>query len=195
MITGPMFSGKSEELIRRVKRSIIAGQKVQVFKPAVDTRDGVEYVSSHDERKIEAIPAASSQEVLEKLNQQTEVVGLDEIQFFDEGIIDVINELVLARYVKVIASCLNLDFRTEPFPFKDSKRTVAEVILKADSMVKLSSICTHKISNNVICGREAIFSQRMIDGKPAPYDSPTFLVGAKEFYEPRCREHHVIKRK
>lgn len=194
VITGPMFSGKSEELIRRVKRSMIAGQKVQVFKPSLDTRGGVEYVSSHDKNKIEAIPVDSSKTILEKIDQHTEVVGIDEIQFFDDSIIDVIKELVSARYIKVIAACLNLDFRAEPFKFKDSDNNVSEVILIADDITKLSAICTYKISNNMICGRDASFSQRLINNQPAHYDSPILLVGEKDFYEARCREHHVVRK-
>lgn len=195
MITGPMFSGKSEELIRRIRRAVIAGQKVQVFTPSIDFRGGTNCIFSHDKRKIEAIPVNSSKEILEKLDPDTEVVGVDEIQFLDDGIIEVAEELV-RRGIRVILACLNLDFRGEPFPFRNSKRTVAEMIARSDYIYKLQAICTHKIKDkngNVrICGKKAHFTQRLIDGKPAPYDSPTIVVGSEELYEARCRKHHIV---
>jgi thymidine kinase len=187
MITGPMFSGKSEELIRRIRR--------QVFTPSIDFRGGNNYIFSHDKRKIEAMPVSSSKEILEKLDPDTEVVGIDEIQFLDDGMIDVAEELV-RRGIRVILACLNLDFRGEPFPFKNSKRTVAEMIARSDYIDKLQAICTHKIKdgngNVKICGRKAQFTQRLINGEPAPYDSPTIVVGSEELYEARCREHHIV---
>ncbi len=190
VITGPMFSGKSEELIRRVRRAAIAGQKVQVFKPTLDHRRGVNYVTTFDNIRIEAVALDYSEEVLEKLKDDVSVVGMDELHFFDDTIIEVIDELC-TRGIRVIITCLNLDFRAEPFPFKDSKRTVAEVVLRADQIDKLSSICTYS-TDGKICGKQAVFSQRIINGKPAPYDAPTILVGAEESYSVRCREHYFI---
>jgi thymidine kinase len=141
------------------------------------------------------MPVSSSKEILEKLDPDTEVVGIDEIQFLDDGMIDVAEELV-RRGIRVILACLNLDFRGEPFPFKNSKRTVAEMIARSDYIDKLQAICTHKIKdgngNVKICGRKAQFTQRLINGEPAPYDSPTIVVGSEELYEARCREHHIV---
>ena len=195
IITGPMFSGKSEELIRRVKRCVIAGQKVQVFKPDIDKRyNGIYYVTSHDERKIDAIPIASSEDIMRYLYRNTEVVGLDEIQFIDDKSIDVIDYLVNSG-IRVIVACLNMDFRGEPFPFKGSSKHVGGLFVKSDSITKLASICTHKTQiggESKICGKEATFTQRIINGKPATWNSPTILIGAKEAYEARCRKHFVI---
>ncbi|HLD41724.1 MAG TPA: thymidine kinase [archaeon] len=194
VIIGPMFSGKSEELIRRVRRSIIAGQVVQVFKPAIDTRRAENHVTTYDGVKIEAIPVSDSKELYSKVKESVDVVAIDELQFFDEGIIEAIEEI--EKKATVIVSCLNLNFRGEAFPFKNSQRTVAELALKADSLDKLSSICTFKAENGdisaKICGGKAIFSQRIIDGKPAPYDAPIILLGSQEAYEARCRKHYQI---
>ncbi len=190
VITGPMFSGKSEELIRRVRRAVIAGQKVQVFKPALDHRRGVNYVSTFDNIKIDATPLDYSEEILTNIKEGVSVIGIDELHFFDDTIIEVIDELC-SRGLRVIVTCLNLDFRAEPFPFRDSKRTVAEVVLRADQIDKISSICTYNIDGK-ICGKQAVFSQRIINGKPAPYDAPTILIGAEESYSVRCRDHYFI---
>ncbi len=194
IITGPMFSGKSEELMRRVRRAMIAGQKVQLFTPSLDFRGGANYIYSHDDRRIEAIPVENSYEILRNLEPDTEVVGVDEIQFLDDGMIDVALELA-SRKLRVILACLNLDFRGEPFAFRNSKRTVADMIALSDKVDKLHAICTYKIktkNGTRICGKEAYFTQRLIDGKPAPYDSPLILVGSEELYEARCREHHIV---
>lgn len=195
MITGPMFSGKSEELIRRIRRAMIAGQKVQVFTPALDFRGGENCIYSHDERAIDAIPVNKSSEILEKIRADTEVIGVDEIQFLDDGIIDVALKLA-SRDIRVILACLNLNFRAEPFPFRNSKRTVADMIALSDYVDKLHAICTYKLKDKNgkprICGKEAHFTQRLIDGKPAPYNSPVIIVGSEELYEARCREHHIV---
>lgn len=194
VIMGPMFSGKSEELIRRVRRSIIAGQVVQVFKPSIDSRRSESHVTTYDGIKIEAAQAENSKDLYSRIKDKVDVIAIDELQFFDEGIIEVIEEM--EKKSTVIVSCLNLNFRGEAFPFKDSQRTVAELALKADNLDKLSSICTYKTeagnSNHKICGEKAIFSQRIIDGKPAPYDAPIILIGSQEAYEARCRKHYQI---
>jgi len=193
IITGPMFSGKSEELIRRVRRAIIAGLRVQVFKPVLDIRRGVSHVVTYDGIRIEALPVEQSKDLYFKSIDGLDVVAIDELQFFDDGVIDVVEDL--SRRCEVIASCLNLDFRGEAFPFRESKKTVAEIILKADKLDKLSAICTYRFESQLgqkICGQKAIFSQRIIDGKPAPYDAPTILLGSQEAYEARCRAHYQI---
>ncbi len=198
VITDPMFSGKSEELIRRVKRAFIAGQNVQVFKPDIDTRYGVEYITSHDQRRVEAIPVATSQDILRYLYNNVEVVGIDEIQFLDDGALNVVDSLI-QRGIRVIVACLAMDFRGEPFPFKGSKKTVGELCAKADFIDKLAAICIHKDDGEngekKICGKRAIHSQRMINGKPADYNAPTILIGEKESYEARCRKHHIVSGK
>ena len=206
VIIGPMFSGKSDELIRRVRRSIIAGQVVQVFKPVLDERRSINHVTTYDGVRIDALPVADSKELYAKIKPRVDVVAIDELQFFDEGVMDVIE--ALDKKSTVIVSCLNLNFRGEAFPFRNSVRTIAEIVLKADILDKLSSICTFKDAQELpsdkiltplgssngrpICGGKAIFSQRIIDGKPAPYDAPIILLGSQEAYEARCRKHYQI---
>src|SRR3989338_1154595 len=195
VITGPMFSGKSEELIRRLKRAFIAGQNVQVFKPQIDTRYGLEHITSHDGRQLEAIPVVNSKDILRYLYRNADVIGIDEIQFLDEEALDIVNNLI-AKKVRVLVSCLSMDFRGEPFPFRNSPKTVGELFAICDQITKLTSICTHKTptqnGDKKICGKPAIYSQRIINGEPAPYNAPTILIAAHEAYEARCRDHFII---
>jgi thymidine kinase len=175
-----MFSGKTEELIRRIRRAIIAKQEVQVFKPAIDQRFHVQKVTSHNGVGLEAHPVASSAEILEQLDPKTTVVAIDEVQFFDEGIVEVC-EALADQGKRVICAGLDMDFRGEPFG------PMPQILAHAEEISKLHAIC-------VICGEEASRTQRLIDGQPAAYDDPIVLVGAAEVYEARCREcHEVLK--
>ncbi|MEM4598119.1 MAG: thymidine kinase [Candidatus Diapherotrites archaeon] len=194
IVTGPMFSGKSEELMRRIRRLQIAGRKVQVFSPEIDFRGGKNCIYSHDDRRIEAIPINDSSEIIEHLDRDTKAIGIDEIQFLDDGIIDVAIGLA-EKDIDVILACLNLDFRGEPFRFRNSERTVAEIIALSESVTKLHAICTEKVKVNgteSICGKNAYFTQRLINGKPAPYNSPLIVVGSEDLYVARCRKHHKV---
>ncbi len=174
VICGSMFSGKSEELIRRVNRAVIARQKVQVFKPSIDDRFSSEHVVSHSHFKITALPINHPYHILECLEPDTQVVAIDEIQFFTGEIVHVC-DVMADRGVRVIAAGLDLDFRGEPFG------PMPVLLAKAEFVDKLRAIC-------VVCGEEACRSQRMINGRPADYNSPLILVGAsKEGYEARCR--------
>ncbi|MFU2157696.1 MULTISPECIES: thymidine kinase [Caldisericum] len=179
VVTGCMFSGKSEELIRRVKRAKIAKQKVQVFKPAIDTRYSVVEVVSHAGEKVEAIPVSSTKELLEKVDEDTAVIGIDEAQFFDNEIVDALRKL--SRLGKrIIVAGLDMDFRGEPFgpmPF---------IMAIADEVLKLHAICT-------VCGEDATMTQRLINGEPANYNDPVIMIGASESYEARCKLHHYVK--
>lgn len=177
---GPMYSGKSEELIRRLRRAKIAKQKVQVFKPAIDNRYSKVDVVSHNGDKIEGICISNSEEILELLDDDTEVVGIDEIQFLDRGIIHICRTLA-NRGLRVIVAGLDMDFRGEPFG------PTPEILAISEFVDKLTAVC-------MVCGNPATRTQRLIDGKPAMYDEPTILVGAKESYEARCRLHHEVKR-
>jgi len=179
VICGSMFCGKSEELIRRVRRAIIAKQKVKVFKPSIDDRYGIQSVTSHTGQTVEAIPVKSSQELLKLANGGTTVVAIDEAQFFDNGIIDVAQELADNHNIRVILAGLDLDFRGEPFGPMPQLMSIAEKV------VKLHAIC-------VICGESASRTQRLVNGSPARYDDPIILVGAQESYEARCRTHHMV---
>lgn len=180
VICGSMFSGKTEELIRRVKRAQIARQKIQVFKPVIDDRYAKEHVTSHSGHNHDARPIAKSAEIAQCIEQTTTVVGVDEVQFFDDGIIEVVEKL--ARHgIRVILAGLDLDFRGEPFG------AMPRLMCIAEEVTKLHAIC-------VICGEEASRTQRLVNGIPARYDDPIIMVGASEAYEARCREHHSVPR-
>ena len=182
VIAGVMFSGKSEELMRRVRRSTIAKKRVQVFKSHLDNRyeGGVYAVGSHDGRTLEAIPADSSQQIALRLDPLAQVIAVDEVQFLDQGIVQLACDLAL-RGRRVILAGTDTDFRGEPFGPMAALMCVAEVV------DKLHAIC-------VLCGAPASRNQRLIGGKPAPYDSPVVMVGAAESYEARCRACHAVGR-
>jgi thymidine kinase len=182
VIAGVMFSGKSEELIRRVKRAMIAKKRVQVFKSHLDDRyaGGVYAVGSHDGRTIEAVPVDSSGQIALRLDPLAQVVAVDEVQFLDDGIVQLASDLAM-RGRRVILAGTDTDFRGEPFGPMAPLMCVAEVV------DKLHAIC-------VLCGAPACRNQRLIDGKPAPYDSPTVMVGGAEAYEARCRACHAVTR-
>lgn len=170
VICGPMFSGKSEELIRRIKRAIIARQRVQVFKPALDDRYDVSAIASHSQRKHDAIPVKDSVELARHLDPEAEVVALDEVQFMDEGLIPIIEDLA-DRGVRVIAGGLDQDSNGEPFGI------MPILLAKAEYVTKLQAIC-------MVCGALAGRTQRMVQ------TGGQVLVGAAEAYEARCRHCH-----
>ncbi|HAV76867.1 MAG TPA: thymidine kinase [Anaerolineae bacterium] len=178
VICGSMFSGKTDELIRRLVRATIAKQNVQVFKPAIDVRYAVEKVTSHTGSNFDAIPVVNSAEILEKLDADTTVVGIDEAQFYDPEIVQVVQELA-SRGIRVLAAGLDMDFKGEPFGPMPILMSLAE------DVAKLHAIC-------MVCGNEASRTQRLVNGKPARYDDPVVIVGASEMYEARCREHHEV---
>jgi thymidine kinase len=178
MVCGSMFSGKTEELIRRVRRARIARQKVQVFKPALDNRYHTEQVSSHNGLHWEAIPVGNAREILDRLEPDTTVVAVDEVQFFDWEISRVCNELA-ERGLRVIVAGLDMDFRGEPFG------PMPLLMAEAEEVTKLQAIC-------VVCGAPASRTQRLIDGRPAAFDDPIILVGGSESYEARCRSCHQV---
>mgnify|MGYP002713159879 CR=1 FL=1 len=178
VICGSMFCGKTEELIRRVRRAVIARQQTQVFKPAIDDRYSVEHVSSHSGQKIEAELINSPEEIRQLLREGTTVVAIDEAQFFDSTIIDVIEELA-NKDIRVIVAGLDMDFRGEPFG------PMPQILCMAEEVTKLNAIC-------VVCGEAASRTQRLVNNKPARYDDPIIQVGAMESYEPRCRKHHIV---
>ena len=180
VICGSMFSGKTEELIRRVRRAVIAKQSVQVFKPELDDRYSAKHVSSHNGENIEARPVQNAQKILDLLNEDTTVVAIDEAQFFDNKLSGVIDELA-GRGIRVILAGLDMDFRGEPFGL------MPQLMCCAEEVTKLHAIC-------VVCGDLASRTQRLVDGEPARYDDPIILVGANESYEARCRKHHEVER-
>ena len=181
VIVGGMFSGKSEELIRRMKRALIARRAVQVFKPVIDDRYGIEVVRSHDGDSFDARPVRSSGELLAAVRPETTVVGIDEVQFFDPGIVNVCRGLV-AGGRRVICAGLDLDFRGEPFG------PVPALLALAEKVEKLEAIC-------VKCGEPATRTQRIVNGIPADHDDPVIVIGAQEAYEARCRACHEVPRR
>ncbi len=180
VICGSMFCGKTDELIRRLRRATIARQKVQVFKPAIDGRYSLEKVTSHAGSEFDATPLATSKEILEQLKSNTTVVAIDEAQFFDNDIIEVVEELA-SRGMRVLVAGLDMNFKGEPFA------CMPVLMARAERVDKLQAIC-------MVCGEAASRTQRLVNGKPARYDDPVIIVGASEMYEARCRLHHEVPR-
>ena len=178
VITGSMFCGKTDELIRRLRRATIARQKVQVFKPVIDDRYAVEKVTSHAGSEYAALPIQSAVEIPERLDEATTVVAIDEAQFFDNEIVTIASDLA-DQGKRVIVAGLDTDFRGEPFG------PIPILMAQAERVDKLHAIC-------MTCGEPASRTQRLIDGKPARYDEPVVVVGAAELYEARCRKHHKV---
>ena len=182
VITGSMFSGKTEELLRRLRRAEIAGQDVAVFSPALDDRYGEGIVGSHDGREWEAVavdPDDDVWEIVEYVNGE-QVIAIDEANFFSLALVDIC-ETLADDGRRVIVSGTDQTFRAEPFEPLPQLVTVAEYV------EKFRAICT-------VCGEPAARNQRLIDGEPAHVDDPTIMVGAEERYEARCRECHVVRR-
>lgn len=180
VITGSMFCGKTDELIRRLRRAEIAKHKVQVFKPAIDNRYHEAKVISHAGSAFDAIPIDTSEDIRAKLDPDATVVAIDEAQFLDEGIVPLVNELA-ERGIRVIIGGLDTDFRAEPFG------SMPTLIAQAEKVSKLHAICMK-------CGEEASRTQRLVNGKPAHYDDDIVIVGADEMYEARCRKCHDVPR-
>jgi thymidine kinase len=179
VVSGVMFSGKSEELLRRVRRAVLAKKRVQVFKSHLDERyGGLQVVSTHDGGRIESEPVSTSVELMSRVRPDTEVIAIDEVQFLDPGVVDVVNSLA-DRGIRVIVAGTDMDFRGEPFG------PIGQLLAVAERIDKLQAIC-------VRCGALATRNQRLIDGEPAPAEGPTIQVGGLESYEARCRSCHEV---
>jgi thymidine kinase len=179
-ITGPMFAGKSEELIRRLHRLDYAHKKYLVFKPDIDNRYSEGDVESHEHHKIKCIPVKHAADIKAYIKEPVDVIGIDEIQFLDPEIVSMCDEWA-NEGIRVIVAGLDTDFRGEPFPVS------AALLAKAEFVTKLTAVC-------VKCGAPATMTQRIVNGVPASYDEPIVKVGAAEAYEPRCRHCHVCKK-
>ncbi len=187
LITGPMSCGKTEELLRRLRRASIAGKKIKVFSPAIDTRVLADCIESRTGTRKEAVKVRSASEILSHVKADDEIIAIDELQFFDQHIIYVIRTLI-ANGLKVIGAGLELDFKEEPFG------CMPQLLCYADKVDKLTAICMK-------CGSEfGVRTQRLIDGVPADKDSPLIMIGGDETYEARCihcyeinNEFHSIK--
>lgn len=178
IICGPMFSGKSEELIRRLKRAKIAKQKVIIFKPQMDDRYSIDQIASHDGNKENAVNIQNAEEMLKYVQDHVDVIGIDEVQFIAGNIVRVIKGFIEAGK-RVICAGLDMDFKAEPFG------KVPDLLAVADSITKLTAVC-------VVCGNPANRTQRLINGNPAKFNDPLILIGTDEQYQARCRQHHVI---
>ena len=179
VVSGVMFSGKSEELLRRVRRAVLAKKRVQVFKSHLDERyGGLQVVSTHDGGRIESEPVSTSVELMARVRPDTEVIAIDEVQFLDPGVVEVANSLA-DRGIRVIVAGTDMDFRGEPFG------PIGQLLAVAERIDKLQAIC-------VRCGALATRNQRLIDGEPAPAEGPTIQVGGLESYEARCRSCHEV---
>ena len=180
-ICGSMFSGKSEELLRRIKRGVIAKQKVLLFKPSIDNRYDENRVSTHNGNSFESVNIDKAEQIYDYvIDKEYDIIGIDEVQFFDDKIIEVINKLA-DDGIRVIVAGLDMDFKAEPF------HPMPEIMAISEMVTKLHAVCNK-------CGKEASRSQRLINGKPAKYDDPIVVIGASESYEARCRHCHKIKR-
>jgi thymidine kinase len=178
VISGSMFSGKSEELIRRVRRSELANLTISVFKHRFDDRTSIEYISTHNGDKLKAIALENPEDIKQFITEETHIIAIDEVQFFDASIVRTILDLV-EDGKKVIAAGLDLDFRGVPFG------PIPPLLAIADRITKLYAVC-------MTCGNDAHYSQRLIDGRAAKFDDPIVLIGAQDVYQARCRDCFII---
>ena len=177
-ISGCMFAGKTEELIRRIKVLEYAKKEIMVFKPLIDDRYSNTKVVSHAGSSVESYVISDAVEILDMIKPTTEVVAIDEAQFFDDNICDVANELA-DRGIRVMCAGLDTNFKGEPFG------PMPLLITEAEFVTKLTAVCNK-------CGAPATRTQRIVDGHPASYNDPIILVGASESYEARCRHCHEV---
>ena len=178
VITGPMFAGKSEELIRRVTTLSYAHKKIVAFKPKIDNRYDASKIAAHNGNMYEAFAISDPKEILDHYDSSVQVVAIDEIQFFSKEMLPIV-EYLATNGVRVICAGLDLDFRGKPFGIMPSLLSEAEIV------TKLEAACT-------VCGCGATRTQRLVNGKPAKYTDPIVMGGAKESYEARCRKHHIV---
>ena len=181
VICGPMFAGKSEELIRRVRTLSFSNKNIIAFKPAIEDRYSIDEIASHAGERYKAYAINKAQDILKYIKEDTNIVAIDEVQFFDKSIIEIIEDMA-NKGIRVIVAGLDKDFRGEPFGI------MPELLARAEFVTKLSACCK-------VCGQGATRTQRIINGKPAYYEDPIILVGANESYEARCRKHHEVPHK
>ena len=181
VITGPMFAGKTEELLRRVKRLEYAKKNIVVFKPMIDDRYAENEVVSHNDNRTRSVNISLAKEIFDYVDKETDVVAIDEVQFLDDEAVKII-EFLASKGKRIIVSGLDKEFRGEPFTFMPKLLALAEYV------TKLTAVC-------VKCGAPATRTQRIVNGKPAKYNDPIVLIGAEESYEARCRSCHKVYRK
>ncbi len=179
VISGCMFAGKTEELIRRIKVLEFANQKILVFKPKIDNRYSESKVMSHAGSFVNSIVINDASEILKHVTEDVQVVAIDEVQFFGPQVVEIC-EMLANKGIRVMAAGLDMDFKAEPFGVMPS------LMIGAEFVTKLTAVCNK-------CGSPATRTQRIINGNPASYNDPIILVGASENYEARCRHCHEIK--
>jgi len=178
VIVGPMFSGKTEEIINIAKKMDFANTHYKIFKPLIDTRYNPNEIVSHNKSHLPCIRISHGEEIKKHLDSNTQAIIIDEAQFFNETFYRDILKLIDEGY-RIVISGLDMDFRGEPF------KTVSYLLAIADKVTKLTAICS-------CCKKPAVMTQRIIDGKPAYYNDPLILIGEKDSYEPRCRNCHKV---
>lgn len=181
VISGCMFAGKTEELIRRINVLSYAKKNIKVFKPAIDNRYSNRKVVSHAGSSVDSIVVAKARDILTHVDESVDVVAIDEVQFFDKDIVAVCDQLANDGK-RVMVAGLDMDFRGEPF------NVMPILITSAEFVTKLTAVCT-------TCGAPATRTQRLVNGEAASYHDPIILVGASESYEARCRHCHLVKGK
>lgn len=181
VISGCMFAGKTEELIRRINVLSYAKKNIIVFKPKIDNRYSDSEIVSHSGAKVPCLVVEKAQDILKKIEADTEVVAIDEVQFFDKDIVEVC-EYLADKGIRVMVAGLDKDFRGETFG------VMPELLTRAEFVTKLTAVCAK-------CGAPATRTQRLVNGKPAGFEDPIVMVGADESYEPRCRHCHQVPNK
>ena len=181
VISGCMFAGKTEELIRRINVLSYAKKNIIVFKPKIDNRYSDSEIVSHSGAKVPCLVVEKAQDILKKIEADTEVVAIDEVQFFDKDIVEVC-EYLADKGIRVMVAGLDKDFRGESFG------VMPELLTRAEFVTKLTAVCAK-------CGAPATRTQRLVNGKPAGFEDPIVMVGADESYEPRCRHSHQVPNK
>ena len=181
VISGCMFAGKTEELIRRINVLSYAKKNIIVFKPKIDNRYSDSEIVSHSGAKVPCLVVEKAQDILKKIEADTEVVAIDEVQFFDKDIVEVC-EYLADKGIRVMVAGLDKDFRGESFG------VMPELLTPAEFVTKLTAVCAK-------CGAPATRTQRLVNGKPAGFEDPIVMVGADESYEPRCRHCHQVPNK
>ena len=181
VISGCMFAGKTEELIRRINVLSYAKKNIIVFKPKIDNRYSDSEIVSHSGAKVPCLVVEKAQDILKKIEADTEVVAIDEVQFFDKDIVEFC-EYLADKGIRVMVAGLDKDFRGESFG------VMPELLTRAEFVTKLTAVCAK-------CGAPATRTQRLVNGKPAGFEDPIVMVGADESYEPRCRHCHQVPNK
>lgn len=190
VVYGPMFAGKTSELIRQIDMAIISKLEIIVFKPKVDNRykktDEICTNNGYSFKSVVVEKALDIVDHVKKISKPIDKIFIDEIQFFDEKIVDVVNYLSKDKGIDLVLAGLALDFKGAPFG------QMPKLVGMAQKVKSLTAICVHEKEDGTICRKPAYFTQRLVNGKPAPYNSPIILVDGTNHYTARCEEHWMV---